>query len=423
MNFKIFKNRNFSLFVFGQGTSILGTGFLTVALSLYVLDITGSAKVFASILALGMLPQIIIGPFVGTIVDKVYRKTMIVVLDFVRGIFAVFLFAFSIMNQIDMWMIYVIVIFFAICQTFFGPAFTTILPSIVKKEELVDANSIQRTLYETVSVAAPFLGALIFGIYGIGIIFLIDGITFLISAISESFMEVPSLELCRDKSPFLKEVIDGFKVIFTNNRITSLVINGTLTHLFLIPFVMVGFPFIIIIVLGGKDADYGIVESIATIGSVLSIFAIGYAKKRFNVAECIGIGIIGMLIFTISMLPLTSDELLNLIFNNSLLIVSIFSIMIFILYLSFGFYGVFYVTFYQTIIPQEKLGRYVAIQGLLFSLGRLLGLNVYGYIFDNFDLIVPIIILAIGMILKLVVHIPFLRETKKLEVNNQLVIN
>jgi len=129
MDFKIFRNRNFSLLVFGQATSVLGTGFATLALSLYVLNMTGSASKFSSILAFGMLPQIVLGSFTGTIVDKINRKTMLILLDSARGVFSILLFAVSIFSQLELWMIYFIVIFFSICEAFFEPA----LPSIVKK--------------------------------------------------------------------------------------------------------------------------------------------------------------------------------------------------------------------------------------------------------------------------------------------------
>ncbi|MTI66124.1 MAG: MFS transporter [Firmicutes bacterium] len=418
MNFSIFKNKNYSLFIFGQATSLLGTGFLNVAMALYVLNITGSAGKFSSILALGVIPNIVLGPVAGTIVDKVNRKKMIISMDLLRGIFALILFIYSIYNPISIPIVYVLVIFYSVCQVFFSPAFVTILPSIVKKDELVDANSMQRTISETIFAAAPFLGALFFGLYGLSIILFIDGLTYLISGFSEMFMEVPLLEREKEKIPFVKEVLDGFKVLFIDIRITSLISNGILTHLFLTPFALVGFPYIIVTILGGKSVDYGIVESVATIGSILAVFAVGFFKKKYNIAQCISIGILGMIVFVISMLPLSNQYFINLLQRNSLLIVLFFSITIFIVYISFGFYGVFYVTFYQTTIPKNKLGRYVSVQALFFSLARLLGFKFYGYMLDNFSLIFPIIILGIGMSLKVVVHIPFIKETNKLETVN-----
>lgn len=415
MNLKIFRNQNFSLFVFGQTTSTLGTGFLNVSLALYVLKLTGSAAKFSSILALAMIPNIILGPIAGAIVERIDRKKMIISMDFIRGVFALILFLFSLVYKLNIWVIYLIVFFYSICQTFFAPGFIKILPGILSKEELVEGNSIQHTINEIALAVSPFLGSLIFSIYGISIILLFDGITYLVSSLSEVFMMIPKLQNETEQSSFIKDIIDGFKILFIDVRITSLISNGTLTHIFLFPFVLVGFPYIIVTLLGGKDIDYGLVQSIATLGSILAIFFVNHAKKKYNISQCIGIGILGMLLFAFSILPLSTNIVFNFLQGNSPYIKIFFSSIIFILYLSFGFYGIFYVSFYQTTLPQNYLGRYISLQVLFFSLGRILGFKFYGYLFDNYSLLIPILVLGVGMLLKIIVHIPFMKETKRLE--------
>lgn len=415
MNSKIFKNENFSLFVFGQSTSTLGTGFLNVSLALYVLKLTGSAEKFSSILALAMIPNIILGPIAGTIVEKIDRKKMIISMDFIRGIFALMLFLFSLLYKLNIWVIYFMVFFYSICQTFFTPAFIKILPGILSKEELVEGNSIQHTFNEIALAISPFLGSLIFSIYGISIILFVDGVTYLISSLAEVFMMIPKLEKEPNPSSFVKDIIDGFKILFVDVRITSLISNGTLTHVFLFPFVLVGFPYIIVTLLGGKDVDYGLVQSIATLGSISAIFFVNKARKKYNISQCIGIGILGMLLFVFSMLPLSNNVFFSFLQDNSAFIRIFFSLVIFILYLSFSFYGIFYVSFYQTTLPQNCLGRYISLQILFFSLARILGFKFYGYLFDNFNLFIPILVLGIGMLLKVIVHVPFMKETKRSE--------
>lgn len=420
MNSKPFRNQNFSLFVFGQTTSTLGTGFLNVSLALYVLKLTGSAGNFSSVLALAMIPNIILGPIAGTIVKKIDFKKMVISMDFIRGVFALILFLFSLLYKLNIWVIYLIVFFYSICQTFFEPAFIKILPGILSKEELVEGNSIQHTINEIALVISPFLGSLIFSLYGIRIILLFDGITYLVSALSEVFMMIPKLQNDTKQSSFIKDIIDDFNVLFIDVRITSLISNGTLTHIFLFPFVLVGFPYIIITLMGGNDVDYGLVQSIATLGSILAIFFVNYAKKKYNISQCIGIGILGMLIFVFLILPLSTNTFFSFLQSNSICIKIFFSPIIFILYLAFGFYGIFYVSFYQATLPHNYLSSYLSLQILFFSLGRILGFKFYGYLFDNYSLLIPISVLGIGMLLKIIVHIPFMKETKRLEKLNNI---
>lgn len=413
MNLKILKNTNFTLFVIGQTTSVLGTVFLNIALGLYILKLTGSAGKFSSVLALAMLPGIILGPVAGTIIERLDRKKLIVVADIIRGVFAITLFIVSLFMPINIGLIYFTTTFYSICQAFFSPAFIRILPGILSKEELVDGNSIQNTFHESAAVIAPFLGALIFTSFGISIIFLIDGLTYLVAAFAAVYMKVPPLEKHSKKFSFFRDIADGFKILFVDVRITSLISNGILSHIFLFPFATVGFPYMIVTLLGGNELDYGFVQSVASVGSIVPIFFVSMAKKRFNIAECIGIGIIGMLVFVLAMLPLANGMLINVLTGNSILIKVFFSAMIFLFYLSFGFYAVFYVSFYQSTLPENFLGRYISLQALFFSLGRLFGYKLFGYLFDQHELIVPIFILGIGMLLKVLVHIPFMRETKR----------
>lgn len=128
MNFKIFQNRNFLLFIFGQSTSSLGTNVLHFATALYVFELTGSASKFASIIALGMIPTLILGPIAGTIADRVNRKNLIIFGDLIRGVFDILLFIFSLSVNLNIEVMYVMVIFLSACEVFFEPAFTTILP-------------------------------------------------------------------------------------------------------------------------------------------------------------------------------------------------------------------------------------------------------------------------------------------------------
>lgn len=410
MNFKIFQNRNFLLFLFGQSTSSLGTNVLHFATALYVFEITGSASKFASIIALGMIPTLLLSPAAGTITDRVNRKNLIIFGDLIRGVFDILLFIFSLSVDLNIEVMYVMVIFLSACEVFFEPAFTTILPSIVTKKELPDAIAFKRTIGRMTSVFTPLLGALLLKLVGFQILLLLDGLTFLISSFSEMFMEIPLTKTLSKGSSFLKDVTEGFKVLFINKKIISLVTNNIITNLCLLPFIFVGFPYIIIELLGGTQLTYGIVQSAAAFGSILSIFAVFAARKRYDINKCINIGLTILLSSCIFLIPLASKFFIGL-FNNHLIFIAIFfSVIIFIYRLGNAFWDVFYGAFYQTTVPLNLLGRYVAIESLFITIARLIGLKLFGYLFDNYTLFVPIVLLIIALILKAFVHIPFITK-------------
>ena len=80
------RSRNFVLLVLGQVTSLLGNLSLRFALSMYILETTGSATLFSGLLALSMAPTILLSPFGGMLADRADRLKVMVVLDALSGL-------------------------------------------------------------------------------------------------------------------------------------------------------------------------------------------------------------------------------------------------------------------------------------------------------------------------------------------------
>ena len=76
-----FLTRNFILLIFGQVSSLIGNFTLKFSLSMYVLEQTGSASVFAGLLAMALLPTILLSPFGGILADRANRRNIMVALD------------------------------------------------------------------------------------------------------------------------------------------------------------------------------------------------------------------------------------------------------------------------------------------------------------------------------------------------------
>ena len=85
MNKTLF-SRSFTLMLVGQIVSLLGNALLRFALSLYILDLTGSASVFGGVLAASMLPTILLSPVGGVLADRIPRQRIMYILDFLTAI-------------------------------------------------------------------------------------------------------------------------------------------------------------------------------------------------------------------------------------------------------------------------------------------------------------------------------------------------
>lgn len=416
MNFALFRNRNFSLFVLGNGTALFGTLFLQMALSLYILDLTGSAAKFASTLFFGLLPNLLFGLFAGAVVDRLDRKKLLVRLDLIRAVFLAGLFVYALFQPVGEAIIYILVAFLGACDIFFVPAYVTVLPSIVKKEELVETNNVYNGIMDTLRLVAPVLAAALYSQMGLPVMLLLNALTFAVSTWATYRLTMPPHQKPQAKKSLLSDIAGGFQLFRHDIRITSLVVNGMLTHLFLTSLVLVGFPYMIKEVFHGSDVQVGIVESMATVGSLSAFFIVEWLRrKQVSISQGIFLGILGMNAAVLPMLLLGSGAFLVLLGKNTLFMVAFFSLITLLMYWMFRSYGVFFVSFYQTNVPNHMMGRYFSIMSLCFALGRSGGFAMYGYLLDRHVLLISILVLAVGMVLKIVTHVPFMREEKRLK--------
>ena len=85
MTEKLF-TKNFTLLILGQLTSLFGNFILKLALSMYVLEVTGSAAIFAGILSAATIPTILLSPLGGILADRADRRNIMVALNALTGI-------------------------------------------------------------------------------------------------------------------------------------------------------------------------------------------------------------------------------------------------------------------------------------------------------------------------------------------------
>lgn len=414
MNLKVLKNKNFLFYLFGNNTSIFGDIMLTTAFSLYVLVLTQSALQFSSVMAVSFIPRILLSPFAGIAVDRMKKKNLIIVLDMIRALLLLILFMVALTTGIKLYMIYVVIVFFAICDTLFGPAIVTIFPKILEKALISEANAMSRTVTNIISVVSPLVGSILFGLYGLPIILLVDGVTFFFSAVFEYFMVFDD-QVKSGQLNIIRDIKEGIAVVLDDTQLKSLVVNGNLTHLFLFPFMEVCVIYLLVMVFRAPEYHYGIVRSCISAGAIIAGFLALYFRSRRSVAQNINYGIIGM-ICAVGVFGLLAIPIFNsFIAGGFWLPVIYLSTASFIMFLSFDFYGVFFCSFYQMEVSQDKLGRFTSILIMTFSLSRIIGMFIYGYLIEKDQLLMVFGILFVGMMLKLVVHVPFLRHESQIE--------
>ena len=140
MTQKLF-TRNFMLLILGQLTSLFGNFILKLALSMYVLEVTGSAAIFAGILSIATIPTIFLSPLGGILADRANRRNIMVALDTLTGI-SVLSTTLLLSAKNDMVMISILLIILSILGAFETPTVQACIPTMLEGENIMKGNAV-----------------------------------------------------------------------------------------------------------------------------------------------------------------------------------------------------------------------------------------------------------------------------------------
>lgn len=174
------RNRSFRQLWLGQVVSQMGDWFNTIALYTIILNLTGSGRDVGLLLVARFVPSFLFGPLSGVVADRFSRQKIMIVTDILR---AVVVLGFLFVRSADqLWLVYVLTVLQLGLSTFFEPAKTAAIPSIVSDRELVPANAISSVTWSIMLTLGAAIGGVITGGFGTDVAFILDAGTYLLSA-------------------------------------------------------------------------------------------------------------------------------------------------------------------------------------------------------------------------------------------------
>jgi MFS family permease len=219
------RNRSFRQLWLGQVVSQMGDWFDTIALYTIILKLTGSGRDVGLLLVARFIPSFFFGPISGVIADRFSRQRIMIVSDLLR---AVVVLGFLFVRRPDqLWIIYVLTVFQLGLSTFFEPAKTAAIPSIVESRELVAANAISSVTWSAMLTIGAALGGFITGLFGTDVAFILDAATYLLSAALIASIRVPKRKKRERQKVSLgrllgiTETIEGIKYVKDRPRVLA----------------------------------------------------------------------------------------------------------------------------------------------------------------------------------------------------------
>jgi MFS family permease len=177
-------SRDFAFLFYGQLCSEIGNGLIQLALPWLVLQLTGSAFQLGFAYFIQFLPVLLFGLVGGVFVDRFDRRLTIFVVDAVRAVAFISVGAIYYFGSLTVPYLYAIIFIEALLANLFNPARAALMPNLVDAEHLRPANSLMEVSRQIGFLVAPGVGGVLVAKIGPAAMFLADGVSFGISAVT-----------------------------------------------------------------------------------------------------------------------------------------------------------------------------------------------------------------------------------------------
>ena len=399
MKQKLF-TRNFIFLIAGQISSLIGNNTLKFALSMYVLERTGSASVFAGLLALSMIPTILLSPFGGILADRANRRNIMVALDTLSGL-SVLIAGFAMASGQDIPVIGTLLVVLSVLGAFESPTVQACIPQMLSGENIIKGNAVVNQVASIASLITPFLGSVFYTALGIRPVFYAAVVCFFVTALFECFIRLDYKKPARATGIFTV-IREDFAVSIHFLRreqpgILKLLLLAAAVSLFVAGTAVVGFPYLVRTVLELSAAHYGAAESAMGVASILGSLCVVALAKKMRPRHLV----IVLVFFGLCLIPCGIAFLLPLrTFTRYIILLIMFCAC----QLGCSLFSTYAISMIQERTPEHLMGKVMSYVFTLSLCAQPAGQIIYGALFDRFSdsayrVLIPsgIIICVIGL--------------------------
>ena len=358
----------------GQALSLFSSAIVQLAIIWHLTETTKSAMVLAIAAVAGFLPQGILGPFAGALIDRSDRKKIMIFSDLGIAAATMILVITGYFIEIPLWLFMVILAVRSVGSAFHTPTLQAVTPSIVPADMITKCSGYSQTFLSVSYIFSPVAAALLYSLISLNYIIFLDVAGALIGVLSIMLVSIPRLKLSeeRKEQPVIKNLVKD-----TKEGLLEIKRHGfTSFTLLLVLFTLVVFPMgtlfpLMVFAYFEKTAFHaGVVESVWSVGMLAGSFILGLwggTKNRVHMIS-LAMAIVGITTFFSGMLPKSGYIY--------------FAALTAVMGLGVPFYNS-HIAIFQSRIPEEFLGRVMAILNSLTVLVMPVGLALAGLFADK----------------------------------------
>lgn len=350
--FRALQYRNYRLFFGGQGISLIGTWLQMIAMSWLVSRLTNSVLLLGVVGFSSNFPIFLCTPFAGVLSDRLNKRYMLIATQSLSMIQAFALSVLVLTHSIAVWHIIVLSVVLGIANGFDMPARQSFIVEMVeRREDLSNAIALNSAMFNGARFIGPSIGGILIALFGEGICFLLNGISYIGVIIALLLMRVSKKAPRKENMKFLDGLKEGFHFTFGFLPIRSIIFLVALTSLTAMPYTVV-MPVFARDILHGGAHTLGFL--MASIGAGALIGAI-YLASRKSIAGLIKFIPIGSIVFSASLLIFSFSHFIMLSVPA-----------LFLAGIGFMVQLASCNTIIQTIVDDDKRGRVMSLYSMSF---------------------------------------------------------
>lgn len=391
-------SRNFSLLIAGQSISLFANCILDFAFSMYILEKTGSAAIYAGVLAVATIPTIILSPLGGILADRANRRNIMVFLDFASAL-VITMCALLINKEDDLTIIGVSLVLLSILGAFESPTVQACVPQMQTGDNIVRGNAVVNQISSLSVLIGPLVGSVLYTALGLQIVLYTGAVCFFATALFECFIKLSHSKVALSGT-ILSTVLNDLS---TSSHYISKVKPSILKTLILVAVIsffiqgvaLIGLPYIIRNTLDLSANYYGVAESLLGVAGLAGSIIAGLTVTKLYISK-LNLTIWGM---GLSLFPIGVAFLFpaSPLFYYIVLLASFVTIQVIA-----SLFSVFGVSIIQQLTPQNISGKVMSFVATITLCSQPISQILYGIAFDKFSHSVYWVIIPTGIALCLI---------------------
>ena len=290
--------RDFRLVWIGAFTSTTGTWMQTLAQAWVVYSFTGSALLLGVDAFLSTGPMLLFSLFGGVIADRVERRKIMLASQYLQMLFAFVLALLLWTHTVKIWHIFLLSFLTGSAQSFSGPAYASLLPLLVRREDTANAIAMNSVQFNLARVIGPVLGGLALTAWGPAACFALNGVSFIAVIIAYMMIRSPEIRGKGERKGIMAEMKQGFAFVIGRRELlllTFLAFVGTFLGMPIVTFL----PVVAKTIFGGGATAYSYLLTSYGLGSVvgaLFVAATGHLPRKGRLALILQLAFAGLLV-------------------------------------------------------------------------------------------------------------------------------